>query len=84
MATTQEKSTHSQHVVLPIRDLGCADAAPTIERVLRNVPGVTRVYVNPVTEMAYVEYESERCGEVALRSALDRAGYKTPEPRRRL
>ncbi|MEW5919212.1 MAG: heavy metal-associated domain-containing protein [Gemmatimonadota bacterium] len=73
-----------QHSALPIRDLGCADAAPVIERVLRDVPGVTRVYVNPVTEMAYIEYDAERCGEVALRSALRRAGYNAAEPRRRL
>jgi copper chaperone CopZ len=82
MATNQEKPGRSQHLVLPLRELGCAAGPPSIVHALRDVPGVTRVYVNPVTEMAYVEYESERCDESPLRAALDRAGYleKTVEP----
>ena len=29
----------------------------TIERALRRVPGVLDAYVNPVTELAYVDYD---------------------------
>lgn len=64
-----------QHVTLPIRELGCAAAAPAIEQALRHVPGVTLVYVNPVTEMAYVQFDAEQCGEPELRATLERAAY---------
>ncbi len=74
MIADQEKSRTS-HLTLPICELGFAGAAPGIERALRDVPGVTLVNVNPVTEMAYVEYDSDGCDEYTLRAALDRAGY---------
>ena len=72
-----------QHTALPIYNLGCAGgAAGTVERLLRGVPGVTRVYVNPVTEMAYVEYDGERCDERQLTAALERSGYDDAAARR--
>jgi copper chaperone CopZ len=64
-----------QHVTLPIRELGCAAAAPAIEQALRDLPGIALVYVNPVTEMAYVQFDAEQCGEQELRTALERTGY---------
>lgn len=65
-----------RHVALPLYNLGCAGGgATTIERILRPVPGVMRSYVNPVTEMAYVEYDRERCDERQLTLELERAGY---------
>ena len=75
MATSQEDRGKLQHRPVPIRQLGCADAAPGIQRELRAVPGVTRVYVNPVTEMAYVECDADQCDESTLRASLIRAGY---------
>ena len=42
----------------------------SIERALRRVPGVTRACVNPVTEMAYVEYDPAQCDERRLRHAV--------------
>ena len=82
MTAHQQKSRTSQHLALPIRELGCAGAARGIEHALRDVPGVTLVNVNPVTEMAYVEYDSLHCDENALSAVLDRAGYleKPVEP----
>ena len=75
MATSREDRRRLQHAAVPIRQLGCAAAAPAIERELRAVPGVTRVYVNPVTEMAYLEYDADQCDEATLRASLIRAGY---------
>lgn len=65
-----------QHTALPIYNLGCAGGATeTVERLLLRIPGVRRVYVNPVTEMAYVEYDGELCNERQLAGVLERAGY---------
>lgn len=64
-----------KHAALPVPDLGCTGATGTIEGVLRRIPGVTRVYVNPITEMAYVEYDQERCNERELAGVLTHAGY---------
>lgn len=79
MAMAQENPARVQHVALPIRELGCAANAPGIEHTLRKVPGVSRVYVNPVTEMAYVEYDPSVCDEAAVAAALRRAGFGAPQ-----
>lgn len=86
MAIVQEKPARVQHVALPIRELGCAANAPSIEHTLRKIPGVSRVYVNPVTEMAYVEFDPSVCDESAIAAALKRAGFGAlhhPTERRR-
>ena len=75
MRDRRGNARHIHHITLPIRELGCAAEAPAIEQALRNVPGVTLAYVNPVTEMAYVRFEPEQCGEPELRATLERAGY---------
>jgi copper chaperone CopZ len=60
-------------------------SAFSIERVMRKVPGVLRVYVNPATEAAYVEYDADRCTEEDLTSAVADLGIDTrrgvPQPR---
>lgn len=60
-------------------------SARTVETALRAVPGVLRAHVNPVTEVAYVEYDAERCDhadlERAVESVAGRAGYPDPAPR---
>ena len=64
-------SMDRQTITLPLEDFGCAGSTPIIvERALVNVPGVLRVYVNTATEMAYVQYDAERCTETALRQAI--------------
>ena len=62
------------HTTLPVNPLGCTGTT-TLEKTLRDVPGVLRVYVNPVTEMAYVEYDGDCCDERLLATALAREGY---------
>ena len=79
-----ESSMTLQHTALPVYNLGSAGGATgTVERLLLRIPGVTRVYVNPVTEMAYIEYDQERCDERQLADVLERAGY-TDAPARRV
>ena len=79
-----------QRSTFPLPTLRCAAESVAVEHLLRAVRGVAQVFVNPVTEMAYVEYDTDRCDEDSLRAALETAGYAvTPlqrlraEPRRR-
>ncbi|MCR4340655.1 MAG: heavy-metal-associated domain-containing protein [Gemmatimonadaceae bacterium] len=60
-----------------LEDAGCAaGSAQTVEKVLRDVPGVLRAYANPATEAAYVEYDAERCKEADLVRALESLGLR--------
>ena len=65
-----------QTITLPIEDFGCAGSgAIIVERALAHVPGVLHVYVNAATEMAYVQFDADRCTVEALREAVARAGF---------
>ena len=62
---------------IPIEDLGCAASdAPVLERFLARTPGVVAVYVNPVTDIAYVEYDPARTDPWRLTLAVAAAGYR--------
>jgi len=65
-------------VTLPLANLmrGGGDAI-TVERALGEVPGVVHAYVNPSTEMAYIEYDPERTGVDSLKRAVQSAD-RTP------
>ena len=62
-------------VTLPLANLmrGGGDAI-TVEQALGEVPGVVHAYVNPSTEMAYIEYDPERTGVDRLKRAVQSAG----------
>jgi copper chaperone CopZ len=61
---------------LPLTRPGCAGSERlTVERVLREIPGVLEVFANPVTEMAYVEYDPVLTQPDVLFNALRRAGF---------
>ena len=51
-------------------------SARTVEKALLRVPGVSRAYVNPATEAAYVEYDADRCTEDALTGAVESVGVR--------
>lgn len=67
-------------VTLPIIGFACGGGALTVERVLERQPGVLRAYVNPATEMAYVEYDGSQIDVAALGELIESAGYKTVLP----
>jgi cation transport ATPase len=54
-----------------------AGSVHTVETVLLEVPGVSRAYVNPVTEAAYVEYDADRCSEADLERAIESIGVRS-------
>ena len=55
--------------------LKCAGgSAHSIESVLARVPGVLRAYVNPVVEMAFVEFDADRCTEADIAGAASSLG----------
>jgi cytochrome c oxidase subunit 2 len=51
------------------------DAALDIERLLEEVPGVVRAYVNSDTEMAYIEYRAAEVAPDRLAAVLEQAGF---------
>lgn len=68
-------------VRIPVYGLGCGGAgARTIERELARSEGVRRVYVNPVIETAYVDYDPAETGPSALVEVIERAGYRAGRP----
>ena len=65
-------------VTFPISGLGCrGESASTVERALRQMPGVVRAYVNPATEMAYVEYDPARTDQHDVERVIGSLGYRT-------
>jgi copper chaperone CopZ len=67
-------------VTLSIYGLGCGGGgALTVERCLARIPGVLRAYVNPLTEMAYVEYDPSLVGPGQLSDAIERTGFRAGE-----
>lgn len=66
----------TQRTVLPLAPFGCAGSERyTVERVLHGEPGVVEVFVNPVTEMAYVDYDPLLTGPTELFDVLRRTGF---------
>ena len=70
----------STRLTLPLAGLGCAAGeAQTVERRLREAPGVASVYLNPVIDTAYIEYDPRMTDPVRLRAAVRAAGLRLSE-----
>lgn len=62
---------------IPVYGLGCGGGgATTIERALAAIDGVLRAYVNPATEIAYVDYDPAETDKASLARAIEKAGYR--------
>lgn len=75
----------TQRITLPIYNLGCGGGGTlSIERALAKVPGVAYAYVNPLTEMAYIEFDPALANPEQLVAVIDHLGYGVPRvaPRR--
>ena len=79
-----DSRTTSSRITLPIEGLACGGGgALSVERAIARIPGVARVYVNPLTEMAYVEFDSTVCSPDAIEAAVMRAGFRSRLANRR-
>ena len=75
---------NKERVTVAVLGLGCGGAgALTAERALARLKGVTSAYVNPATEMAYVEYDPSVTCLLDLVRAVEGAGLKAGEMTRR-
>jgi copper ion binding protein len=64
-------------IELPILGMTCAKCVSTMERALREVPGVAKVIVNLEQQRAFVTYDPAVADVTHLAHALQRAGYQT-------
>jgi len=72
---------HTRELRIPIYGLGCGGSgAAEIERELAATDGVFRVYVNPATETAYVDYDPAETDALSLSRAIEKAGYRAGQP----
>ncbi|HLA16083.1 MAG TPA: heavy metal-associated domain-containing protein [Candidatus Limnocylindrales bacterium] len=70
-----------REIRIPVYGLGCGGSGvSTIERELAATGGVLRVYVNPATETAYVDYDPAETDPSSLARAVERAGYRAGRP----
>lgn len=79
--TTRAQTT--DRVTIPVLGFSCGGGgALAAERALTRLPGVVRVYVNPATEMAYVEFDVALATPQRLVAALEGVGFRAGEVRR--
>jgi copper chaperone CopZ len=77
----KETAMTRQRITVPVEGLSCGGGgALAVERALMKMPGVIRVYVNPATEMAYVEYDPEVTDVHRLVATVDRTGFRAGTP----
>lgn len=71
----------TRRLLIPVHELGCGGAgATTIERELAATDGVIRAYVNPATEIAYVDYDASEVDPWTLARVVEHAGYRPGRP----
>lgn len=74
----------TERLTLAISGFACGGGGSLVaERAIAKVPGVVHVYVNPATEMAYIEYDPQLMEMTNLTSAVERTGLRVAELRRR-
>ncbi len=74
----------TERVTLAIYGLGCGGGgALTVERTLARLKGMVNAYVNPATEIAYLEYDPSILRASDLAKAVEEAGFGSGELTRR-
>ena len=65
----------TNRTALPLSSQVCGGEHLTVERILSEVEGVVTALANPVSEMAYVEYDPGLTNPDALLAVLERFGF---------
>jgi Cu+-exporting ATPase len=78
---TQDTTTETERVDLPVGGMHCGACAARIEKVLNRVPGVENAAVNFATTTATVQYDPAQVGVDELCAAVADAGYTATPPR---
>ena len=65
-----------QSQTLDIRGMTCAACAARVEKVVKRLEGVESVFVNLATERAQVAYRPESVRLLAIREAIEKAGFQ--------
>lgn len=74
----------TRRVTMAIHDLGCGGGGSlTVERTLVHLAGVVQAYVNPATEMAYIEYDPAVVAPDTLMAAVAELGFRPGRPSER-
>lgn len=59
----------------PIVGMSCASCAARVDKVLNSQPGVQEANINYATADAQVIYDTDKCSDLALKTAVQDAGY---------
>ena len=71
----------TRSVTIRIHGLACGGGgALNVERTLKHRAGVERIYVNPLTETAHVEFDPSATNLGHLIEAIERAGFGAGQP----
>ena len=70
-------TTNTEKIDLKLRGMSCASCASSIEKTIRNVPGVTECNVNFGAEQAAIAYNSRLTSIEIIQQAVEDAGYSS-------
>jgi Cu+-exporting ATPase len=68
----------TETVTLPIRGMSCASCVLTIEKAVKNMPGVAQVAVNFASEKAVVEFDKKISSLSDIQKTIRDVGYEVP------
>ena len=70
-------TTTNTKINLKLKGMSCASCATSIEKIIRNVPGVIECNVNFGTEKAAIAYNPRRTSIFDVQQAIEEAGYSS-------
>jgi Cu+-exporting ATPase len=65
----------NSRIKVRIIGMDCASCAKVAEKALEGKEGINSVGVNFLMDTAYVEFDSSKISEVAIKNAIKKAGY---------
>ncbi|HEY47343.1 MAG TPA: heavy-metal-associated domain-containing protein, partial [Anaerolineae bacterium] len=68
-------SEKTEHLVLPITGMTCANCVATVERNLKKLDGVRTASVNLASERASIEFDPSTIDQAKIIERIQRAGY---------